>query len=665
MATPASEDRIQEAHDALRRRDWPRAYELLAGEDRATLSPEDLEGLAKAAWWTGRPEESIELHERAYGLYLARGDRARAAFVALTLRREHISKLASSVANGWLQRAERLLEGEPPSPAHGYLELARGAEPWGRGDLETALDHMERAARIAEEFDDPNLRAFAAMYRGMVLIALGTVEEGLALIDEVSAAAVGGELGAYTTGAVFCNAIGVSRDLADYRRAIEWSEAAKRWCERHAMTGFPGICRVHRAEVMRVVGAWEEAERELRRACDELFSFSPIHAGAAFHELGEVRLRTGDLAGAEEAFARANELGEDPQPGLALLLLARGDAAAAAASIRRSLEGTWDHLARARLLPVEVEAARIRGDPAAARAAAQELAEIGERFGSTAIRAAAEAAAGAVALLEGSPGDAVRRLGRARQLWREVDAPYEAARAEALLAEACLAEGDQAGAAFALRSARATFERLGAVPDARRAADLLSRLEPGAAPAIGAPTTRTFLFTDIVGSTALVEAIGDEAWEDLRRWHDETLRRAFAEHGGEEVDHAGDGFFVAFGDPASAVACAVAIQRTLAEHRRTQGFSPQVRIGLHAASARTEGGRYLGRGVHEAARIGAAAQGGEILASEATLEGLGDIAVSEVRELRLKGLARPVRVASVDWRPPPPSAGPPVGPGSP
>ncbi|HXF36701.1 MAG TPA: adenylate/guanylate cyclase domain-containing protein [Actinomycetota bacterium] len=651
-AATGLEDGLEDARAALRGRDWPRAYDLFAAlRAEADLSPQDLEGLAKAAWWTGRPDESIELHERAYGLYVERGERARAAFIALTLRREYISKLAGSVARGWLQRAERLLEGEPLSTAHGYLELARGAEPWERGDLETALAHMERASEIAEGFDDPDLRAFAAMYRGMIQIAKGEVREGLALMDEVGAAATGEELGAYTTGVAFCNVITVSRDLADYRRASEWSEAAKRWCERHAMTGFPGVCRVHRAEVMRVRGAWDEAERELRQACDELFAFSPRQAGAAFHELGEVRLRTGDLAGAEEAFARAHELGEDPQPGLSLLLLSRGEVEAAGAGIRRSLEETWDRLARARLLPAQVEIARAAGDAGTARTAAEELAAIARDFEAPAIGAAAEEAAGIVALLEGEPAEAVRRLRQARRLWQQIDAPYEAAKAELLLAEACLAEGDPGGAAFSLRSARSAFGRLGAAPDAHRAAALLSELRP-AGPAPGARAVRTFLFTDIVGSTALVEAIGDEAWEDLRRWHDQTLRRAFADHGGEEVDHAGDGFFVAFPEPGAALACAVEIQRTLAEHRRAHGFSPQVRMGIHAAEATTDGARYLGRGVHEAARIGAAAQGGEILVSEETLRQAGEVPSSEVRAIRLKGLSEPVRVVAVDWRTP-------------
>ena len=164
------------------------------------------------------------------------------------------------------------------------------------------------------------------------------------------------------------------------------------------------------------------------------------------------------------------------------------------------------------------------------------------------------------------------------------------------------------------------------------------------------------MFTDIVGSTALVEAIGDEAWHDLLRWHDDALRRCFASTAGEEVHRTGDGFFVAFPDARSALECAVAIQRTLADHRRDHGFAPGVRVGIHSAEATRAAGDYEGAGVHAAARIAALAQGGEVLASVETLdtlgEALGDVVTGEPREVSLKGLAKPVLVVAVDWRSP-------------
>jgi class 3 adenylate cyclase len=159
------------------------------------------------------------------------------------------------------------------------------------------------------------------------------------------------------------------------------------------------------------------------------------------------------------------------------------------------------------------------------------------------------------------------------------------------------------------------------------------------------------MFTDIVDSTKLVELLGDESWENVLAWHDRTLRGCIDEHHGDEVKHEGDGFFVAFPSPASAIECATQIQQSLAEHRRDHGFAPQVRIGLHTAEATERGGDYGGKGVHTAARIGASASADEIVASQATLDGLDDrFTTSAGRALQLKGLAEPVPVATVDWR---------------
>ena len=161
---------------------------------------------------------------------------------------------------------------------------------------------------------------------------------------------------------------------------------------------------------------------------------------------------------------------------------------------------------------------------------------------------------------------------------------------------------------------------------------------------------KTFMFTDIVKSTNLAEAMGDTAWSELLRWHDETLRSFFAAHGGDEVSSTGDGFFVGFDSPDAAVACAVAIQRRLADHRKQHGFAPQVRIGLHASGAAQVGRSFRGKGVHEAARIADLGEGGEIVASMATVGDASSYRVSDTRTVTLKGLSEPMDVVSIDWR---------------
>jgi len=190
-----------------------------------------------------------------------------------------------------------------------------------------------------------------------------------------------------------------------------------------------------------------------------------------------------------------------------------------------------------------------------------------------------------------------------------------------------------------------------ACPTAAITIDDVSELLPWQLRGKAGPTRRvmkTFMFTDIVGSTNLVEVLGDEAWDTLLQWHNTALREVFAAHEGEEISMTGDGFFVSFDSPEPAVQAAIAIQRKLADHRRTAGFAPQVRIGLHASDATRIEGNFRGKGVHEAARIAALAGGGEIIASAGTV-GEGHRTANPRSEL-LKGLTDPIDVVTVEWK---------------
>lgn len=160
---------------------------------------------------------------------------------------------------------------------------------------------------------------------------------------------------------------------------------------------------------------------------------------------------------------------------------------------------------------------------------------------------------------------------------------------------------------------------------------------------------RTLMFTDIVDSTRMIELVGDDAWSDLVKWHDQALRRLFDSYEGEEVDHAGDGFFVAFSHQQRALECAVAIQHMLVDQRKEQGFAPQVRIGLHTAEVNADQGVYKGKGVHEAARIAALAGGGEIVASRDTVKDLEESQVEDARTVELKNVTQPVEVVTLAW----------------
>jgi tetratricopeptide (TPR) repeat protein len=217
---------------------------------------------------------------------------------------------------------------------------------------------------------------------GLALIDAGRVAEGMALLDEAMASALAGELGTFYTGVVYCNVIAACLEVSDVGRLGEWNEAARQWCESLPPDApFPAFCRVNRAEAASLRGAWPEAEAEASRASQEL-GFNPRVAARAFYETGEVRRRVGDLAGAEEAFARAHELGFRPQPGLALLRLAQGKPDAAMQALRVALADEPAGLPRrARLLAALVEVALAAGDLDAAGQASRELDEIAGRLG--------------------------------------------------------------------------------------------------------------------------------------------------------------------------------------------------------------------------------------------------------------------------------------------
>jgi class 3 adenylate cyclase len=405
-------------------------------------------------------------------------------------------------------------------------------------------------------------------------------------------------------------------------------------------------------------GQWSEAEQEARQACDELQQWGLIDSvGWAHYQIGEVRLRMGDLDAAAEAFERAYEFGHDAQPGLSLLQLQRGEIDEATRSIGRAVamtattDGLMDRATRARLLPAQVDIALAAGDLETAGTAVAELESIAADFERPVFLAGALTGRGELLLEEHRPAEASPILGRSWRLWQDTDLPYESARARLRYAEALSAEGEEQAARRDLRAARAVFERLGASLDLQRVDALLG--DAGASSTGAAQRmTKTFMFTDIVTSTDLVGLIGDDAWAELLRWHDRELRSSFAQHRGEEVNSTGDGFFVAFERPSDAIECAVDVQRRLARHRREHGFAPKVRIGLHVAEATREGRDYHGRGVHIAARIGAAAAGEEILVSRDVVDEIGPVrfGLSDAREITLKGVDTPVEIRSVDWR---------------
>jgi ATP/maltotriose-dependent transcriptional regulator MalT len=313
-----------------------------------------------------------------------------------------------------------------------------------------------------------------------VLIDQGRAAEGLAHLDEAMLFAAEGRLGPYATGKVYCSLISACEELGDPRRAAEWTEATSRWSRQHPFAVFPGLCRVHRASALQWRGEWANAEREASLACTELAGVNLPNAAAAFVEIGEIRRRLGDLAGAEEAFRKAEELCGQPQPGVALLRLAQGRTDAAHTIIRRALEAeTWNRLVRARLLAASAQITIAAGDPAAAKAAVDELEAIAADYDSPLLRASAATARGRVQVVQGD-ANACTTLRAALALWQELDVPYEVATARMLLGLACRDADDDDAAVASFAAAQAAFEHLGATLDVRSIQALTARRQwPG------------------------------------------------------------------------------------------------------------------------------------------------------------------------------------------
>jgi ATP/maltotriose-dependent transcriptional regulator MalT len=374
-------------------------------------------------------------------------------------------------AGGWFGRAQRLVEREErDSVEHGYLLLPVFFQHLGTGDYEAAYAAAVSAAEIGARFDDADLLAAAAHFQGLIRIKQQRVEEGLGHLDEAMVAVTAGEVSPVMSGIVYCGVIACCEEAFEPRRAHEWTNALTRWCEQQPqMVAFTGRCLAHRAGIMQLHGAWQDALDEARLArerCEQ--AMNQAATGQALYQQGELLRLQGDFTAAEEAYRDASRYGREAQPGLALLRLGQGDVEAATAAIRRVAGETTEPLQRAVLLPAYAEIMLAVDDIEEARSACRELGEIAAGSGSTMLDAIADRVRGAVELAAGDVPAALVSLRHALQVWQELDAPYEVARARLLVGLACRALGDEDSATLELSAARSLFERLGAAPDVAR-----------------------------------------------------------------------------------------------------------------------------------------------------------------------------------------------------
>ena len=479
MAMAHAEQALDGGRASFVRQAWGDAYAQLSAADKdAPLELDDLERLAVAAYMVGLDEESTDVWARAHHECMRLGDVVGAARCALRLGMELLLMGEVARGGGWLARARRLIEeGNLDCVERGWLLVPAAIQCFDE-DPATAHATFGQAVEIGARFGDLDLVALARNGQGCALIRLGQVAAGVRLLDEAMVAVTAGEVSPFVAGGVYCAAIEACQEIFDLRRAREWATALTRWCQSQPdLVPYRGQCLAYRAEIMRLHGDWPDAMEEAQRARDWLSGHPAV--GMVFYQLGELYRLRGEFAEAEEAYRQANQWGHSPQPGLAELRLAEGNVAAAAAAIRRVIDEAQDRAARSRVLAAYVEIGLAIDDVGAARAAADELSQIAADLDAPLLRAVAARAIGAVLLAEGDTRAACEVLRRAWTGWRELEAPYEAARVRVLVGLACRALGDEDTAEMEFDAARLVFEQLGAAPDLARVDSLVRRAAAG------------------------------------------------------------------------------------------------------------------------------------------------------------------------------------------
>ena len=455
---------------AVERR-WADAYERLIRADAEAESSQeplpaaDLELLATVTTLCGRGPEAVEILTRAHEAYLHEDDQVGAIRTAgwIAIGLVQLGELARG--GGWVARGQHLAEElTEPSSVVGLVEVTPTLLKMFAGDIAEATSAFEQIGTIAARFRDRELGALASFGLGQCLLAAGSSGPGFARLDEAMVAVTAGEVSPIPSGIIYCGVVGACHMAFDLRRALEWTAALDRWCRAQSqLVAFTGQCHAHRAALFLVHGAWDEASTAVELAGARLRAGDFDAAFGANYQRAELHRLRGEFRPAEEHYRRAGETPWEPQPGLALLHLAEGNAPLAQSMIQRSAGGS-DEGTRRSLLPAVVEIAIAAGDLGTARQAADELGALSAAAPTPMLTALAAFAAGQVLLSEGDAPAAFTKLRDALTAWRSLDAPYHTARCRVLMGRAFQALGDDAAATVEFDSARATFAELGAAP---------------------------------------------------------------------------------------------------------------------------------------------------------------------------------------------------------
>ncbi|WP_426990097.1 LuxR C-terminal-related transcriptional regulator [Pseudarthrobacter sp. Y6] len=513
----SAESGLDQGRSAFRENRWTDAFENFRDADRrGGLPAPDLERLATAEILTGKMTTGLETLTRAHEEYLVVGDVVGAARCAGWMGMQLMFLDEPARAGGWFARGQRLVdELAEPDAVQGLLLVPMGLGKLYGGDPVGALQVFSQVADFGQRFQDKDLSALGLLGTGQATLMLGQAGKGLRMFDEVMVAVTAGELSPIPSGIIYCAVIGNCHLAFDLERALEWTAALDRWCSaRPDMVTFSGQCQSHRAELFMLHGAWAEALMAAAAAQGLSVKGDPQALYGGYYQQGEVERLSGKLDDAEASYRQAARSGYEPQPGLALLLLARGDAQQAQLMVRRAA-GTADAATRRNMLPALVEIELAASDLEAARRGVQELEALASECPMPMVRAVAGQADGAVRLADGDPSAALQPLREAWRLWQELGVPYEAARCQALAGRACRTLGDEASALMYLEAAHTALLDLGAAPAATWAASLLheSMLDSGSTPdSAGLLTRRELEILQLVATGMGNRAIAGELY---------------------------------------------------------------------------------------------------------------------------------------------------------
>jgi ATP/maltotriose-dependent transcriptional regulator MalT len=470
--------RAREAYD---RREWLAAYDGLSDAAPDELTADDFARLATAAYLLGQRNDCVQALQRAYQLNLDAGDLLAAVRGAFWLALVLLTSGESAIGGGWVARSQRLLaEVDGDVVERGYVLIHVMFRHIFAGEFNNAYEVAQQIADYGHRYRDPDLTAMGMSSQGRLLLYGGRVPDGLALLDESMVSVAAGEVSAIFAGNIYCSMIEACQEIGDFDRAARWTAALTTWCAgQPGLVPFTGQCAVHRGQIMRAQGAFDEALTEFALAVQRyLADQTPGPAGLAMAERGDLLRIRGDLTGAQAAYDRAVAFGHEPQPGLALLWLAQGRSQAAAAAIRRLLGEAGDPVHRSQLLPTAVEVLLATDQRHEASAIAAELASIAGSFGCPTVQAHAYHAAALVALESSDPAAAMPLLRQARTTWERLGGRYEIARCRMQLGRALRALGDEESAVTELVAAQRSFAELGARPAEQKAATLITPTYP-------------------------------------------------------------------------------------------------------------------------------------------------------------------------------------------